>query len=158
MSLGAPAPAAEAVLAQVERLRDLQWRHGCDDWLHHDLSIPQLRVLLALHQVGATPMSRVAEALGVGPPPIRALIDRLESRGLVTRARGDQDRRVVAVSLTEAGDRLIGDIGGLHRASARALLRRLTPAELEGLRVGLAGISRVLGLASEPGAALPHPV
>ncbi len=39
-------------------------------------------------------------------PDITRLVDRMEGRGLVTRTRSQEDRRVVLVSLTEKGRRL----------------------------------------------------
>ncbi|HVA22606.1 MAG TPA: MarR family transcriptional regulator [Candidatus Micrarchaeia archaeon] len=137
-------PEVEVVLAQMEVLQDLHWRRGCDEWLRHDLSFAQLRVVMALHRDGAQPMSRVAEALGVGLPSLSALTDRLEAHGLAVRARDGIDRRVVSVSLTDAGDRLAGDVSGVHRSRARTLLAQLAPDELDGLRVALSGIARVL--------------
>lgn len=38
------------------------------------------------------------------------LIDRLERDGLIERERNDNDRRVIYISLTDKGDKLISDL------------------------------------------------
>jgi DNA-binding MarR family transcriptional regulator len=51
---------------------------------------------------GAQPAGAVAEATGLTPAAVTALIDRLEARGLLRRTRSAQDRRKVMVETTGA--------------------------------------------------------
>ncbi len=157
MSRGASSAEVSAVLAQVEILRDHHWQQGCDAWLEHDLSLAQLRVVIALQQLGAQPMSRLAESLGIGLPSLSTLADRLEVRGLIVRTRDGADRRVVTVTPTEAGVRLAADVTGMHRDRARGLLEQLTREELGGLRLGLGGLARVLDPAPSAALAVGRP-
>ncbi len=69
------------------------------------LTYPQYLVMLALWQDGAMAGSDLAARLQLGPSAVTPLIDRLEAAGFVSRSRAT-DRRVVVVSLTEAGRRL----------------------------------------------------
>lgn len=69
------------------------------------LTYPQYLVMLALWQDGAMAGSDLAARLQLGPSAVTPLVDRLEAAGLVSRTRA-RDRRVVVVSLTEAGRRL----------------------------------------------------
>lgn len=48
----------------------------------------------------------LADALAIAPPNLATLLDRLESRGLLTRQRSVDDRRNQHVSLTPQGTRL----------------------------------------------------
>lgn len=75
------------------------------------------------------PLSRreLAERLCCDPSNVTFLVDRLESKRLVTRARTTSDRRVRALALTPAGKkarrRLITTIAG------SPMFRRLTTAQ-----------------------------
>lgn len=57
------------------------------------------------------------------------LINRLEQRGLVTRVRGESDRRQVFIHVTDEGERLLRELSFTHRAELRsagpALVRAL---------------------------------
>jgi len=73
-----------------------------------DLTLPQYRVLSILAE-GSAAASGLAERLAVRRPSITALIDGLETRGLVDRRQEDADRRRVALRLTDAGARIVAD-------------------------------------------------
>jgi long-chain acyl-CoA synthetase len=71
-----------------------------------DLSMPQYRVL-AILAGGSAAASGLAKSLDVRPPSVTALIDGLVARDLVDRRQEDNDRRRVALRITEEGARLI---------------------------------------------------
>lgn len=48
-------------------------------------------------------MSDLATIAGVSQASLTGIVDRLEEHGLVERRRSDEDRRVVAVAITDAG-------------------------------------------------------
>jgi DNA-binding MarR family transcriptional regulator len=72
---------------------------------------------LACREVGCRLISR--------DPDITRLLDRMESRGLIARARETQDRRVVKTRITAEGLRLLGGLDqpvrDLHRRQFRSL-------------------------------------
>jgi DNA-binding MarR family transcriptional regulator len=80
-----------------------------------------------LHLASPLPMTEIAARLGCDNSNVTGLIDRLQARGLVERRPSLEDRRVRLVELTEAGERLRGE-----------MLARLgrSPLELERLSVG----------------------
>ncbi len=61
-------------------------------------------------------------------PDITRLLDRMESRGLITRAREAKDRRVVKTRITADGLRILGDLDDpiqkLHRRQFRGFPAR----------------------------------
>ncbi|MFJ5232194.1 MarR family winged helix-turn-helix transcriptional regulator [Kitasatospora sp. NPDC088391] len=59
--------------------------------------------VLALLRRGPMPMRRIAQTLSCEPSNITGIVDRLESRGFVTREADPQDRRVKLVAATGAG-------------------------------------------------------
>src|SRR5438552_2021568 len=52
----------------------------------------------------------VAGRMVTRDPDVTRLMDRLEERGLITRARGAKDRRVVRAAITEEGLRLLKEL------------------------------------------------
>lgn len=71
------------------------------------LTTPQLIVLEIVAAAGRLAPKDIASRAGVGQATATALVDKLEARGLVTRTRGEQDRRVVWVAATDAGREML---------------------------------------------------
>ena len=90
----------------------------------HDLSLTQLRVLAILRDREPT-MAELATYLGLERSSVSGLIDRAVRRGLVRRASGGQDGRVVRVMLTADGQAFAADmtreIGGLIQPMTNGL-------------------------------------
>ena len=81
---------------------------------------------------------QVVEGLKAAAPMLQnanitLVIDNLEKRGLVHRQRHPEDRRMVVVSLTEAGRELIGQILPQHVSAITDEMSILTPHEQENL-------------------------
>ncbi len=87
-----------------------------------ELTFVQWRVLVLVDQPGGRTVGSVAEALGAKIAGISRLIGRLRARGLVERRRGDDDGRLVHVSLTEAGADLRNRVIERRRAELRSAI------------------------------------
>jgi DNA-binding MarR family transcriptional regulator len=80
----------------------------------------QYNVLRILRDAGTdgTACSDIAERLVRPDPDVTRLLDRLEARGFVTRARNPEDRRVVLARITDAGLAVLekhgAEIAALH--------------------------------------------
>ena len=70
------------------------------------LTHPQYLVMLALWQHRTRTVGQLGEALQLDSATVSPLVKRLESDGLVTRARSTDDERVLIVGLTDAGGAL----------------------------------------------------
>ena len=98
-----------------------------------DLTMPLSDALWQLDPA-LGPLSRreLAERLHCDPSNVTFLVDRLERRRLVSRARAARDRRVTTLALTPAGievrERLLAAVAGssLFSALTRAQQRELT--------------------------------
>jgi DNA-binding MarR family transcriptional regulator len=66
-------------------------------------------------------------------PDITRLLDRMESRGLIERARETQDRRVVRTRITAEGLRLLERLDRPMRELHRSQLRHLPAKQLRQL-------------------------
>ena len=112
-------------------------------WLRGSLSLVHLHVLTVLQVRGTLPMSRLADELDVSVASLTGIIDRMEARGLVERRREPDDRRVILVHQTDAGDAVFGEMAAERRKHLEALFDRMTDEELESFLVGLRALRRV---------------
>jgi DNA-binding MarR family transcriptional regulator len=108
---------------------------------------------LALHMLNGAAGRLSARDLGrechMLASTITGVIDRLESAGNVRRERDQRDRRVVWVTLTDAGRELVDRLPTFSDQMGQ-LLGALSAKELEQMRVSL---RRVLAAAETRGAA-----
>jgi DNA-binding MarR family transcriptional regulator len=75
-------------------------------------------------------------------PDITRLLDRLEKRGLVTRARSANDRRVVVATLTEEGVKLLKSLDGPVIKTHLSQFAGLTQSELVDIVRLMDGIAK----------------
>jgi DNA-binding MarR family transcriptional regulator len=80
---------------------------------------------LACNEVGCRMISR--------DPDITRLLDRLESRRLIARARGEEDRRVVNTRITAEGLRILKELDGPVQELHLRQLHHLPAKELRQL-------------------------
>jgi MarR family 2-MHQ and catechol resistance regulon transcriptional repressor len=97
------------------------------------LTVSQLGVLDALFYLGPMCQKDLAGKILKSSGNLTLVIDNLEKRGLVQRARQAADRRFVMVSLTQDGRALIERIMPQHVEDIRAALAALSPDEQETL-------------------------
>lgn len=90
------------------------------------VSLVQMRALRALAD-GPSSVRELAALLGNHESTVSRLVDRLQSAGYVERNVGELDRRVVQVTLTAAGRRLL-DSATEHRREVMAALAAAVPA------------------------------
>jgi len=122
-------PNIDAVVHAVSSLWERQ-DSDVPEWAAQELTFGQMRLLFLLSKHGPSPISRVAEWLGVGLSSASGVVDRVERHGLVTRSHRRDDRRVVECDLTDQGRRLIEDIGGMRREMLSEIVEVLSDEEL----------------------------
>jgi DNA-binding MarR family transcriptional regulator len=94
----------------------------------HDLSVTQLRLLGILRD--RTPsMAEIADYLELDRSSVSGLVDRAESRGLVSRRTADHDARVTLVELTSHGLTLGARIAESVSSELDALLASASAAD-----------------------------
>jgi DNA-binding MarR family transcriptional regulator len=69
----------------------------------HDLTYPQFLTLFLLWQQDGRSVSEISDELLLESATVTPLLKRMESKGLLTRARSADDERVVQVFLTKRG-------------------------------------------------------
>ncbi|HLX61928.1 MAG TPA: MarR family transcriptional regulator [Planctomycetota bacterium] len=116
----------EAIL-NVQRTADEFGRALTEALKPMDISPTQYNALRILQGAGPAgwSCSEIAERMVTRDPDITRLIDRLEKRGLVQRARGEKDRRVVTVRITPQGSRVLAELAPMLAGLERKLLGHL---------------------------------
>jgi DNA-binding MarR family transcriptional regulator len=111
-------------------------------WPGGALSLVHLNVMTILSADGDLPMSQLAEALDVSQASATGIVDRMEQRGLVSRQRDEEDRRVTRVHLTDRGRQVIERLGAERRDKLSKLLDQLTDEELQAFLIGSRAMRR----------------
>lgn len=109
----------------------------------HDLSSADFTVIAALRRAGAPytlPQSVLMARLGLTSGTVSVRLNRLETKGVVTRAPSSVDTRGVDVTLTARGLELFDQVAPRHLDNEDVLLSALTEPE----RTQLAGLLRKL--------------
>lgn len=73
----------------------------------YGLSGPQIIVLKTLQASGPRPISEVAREARLSHATVTGILDRLEIKDLVERSPSDEDRRLVCVSMTPKGKKMV---------------------------------------------------
>jgi DNA-binding MarR family transcriptional regulator len=113
--------------------------------LEGEVSLPQLRLLLVLNDLGRSPSSRVAHALGLGASSVTRLADRLFASGHITRGSDPHHRSVVTLELTGHGHRLVARVLQWRHAELERILTRLSPEQRATTAAGLRAFHQVVG-------------
>lgn len=124
----------DAALAVV-RKADYFLQRAADLLKPYGLSATQYNVLRILRGAGKSGASckDIGSKLIARDPDVTRLMDRLETRGLLSRGRDTEDRRVVTHVLTDAGLALVNELDRPVQEMHRATLGRIAPAKLEAL-------------------------
>ena len=77
------------------------------------LTAPQLATLLAVRRLHPITVGALAKSVHLSQATMTGILNRLEKRGLVERARSGNDRRSVVIELTTKGDQLLDDAPSL---------------------------------------------
>jgi DNA-binding MarR family transcriptional regulator len=77
--------------------------------VQYDITAPQLITLLTLVEGGPMSGTLLAQRTHLSPATSNGIVNRLEAKNLVKRTRDRKDRRVVRISVTPQGHRLIAN-------------------------------------------------
>lgn len=133
----------EAYLS-LQRTADLLARGAEEAIKRWGLSATQYNVLRILRGAGRGGLccGEVAERMLTHDPDITRLLDRLEKRGLIVRARESNDRRVITARIAPDGLRILAKLDGPIEVFRRRQLGHLGKRQLR-LLLGLLSAARV---------------
>lgn len=118
--------------------------------LLHDLGLAAGQQFVLMLLWGESPQSQadLTRQLMIEPPTAAKMLSRLEQAGFVARGRSTSDRRVVLVSLTDAGRALEGPVTAVWQRLESVTTSALSPAEQDQLRSLLARVALSLTTAT----------
>ena len=135
------------LIAEIRRLQQqithVMGQYAPGVWMELDLTIAQLKSLFFIEFGGSSNLSQLATALGVTPPSVTGIVERLVEQGLVSRNENPENRRMLLLQVTDKGKALLAKLreSGLGRMSG--ILNQLSTEELTALAQGLAAIARI---------------
>ena len=95
-----------------------------------DVSAAQWIVVLLVGENAASSATGLCEALAYDPGAMTRLLDRLEAKGIVRRARSPEDRRTIQLELTDSGKALYPKIISAMVDVNNSLLRGFSQEEV----------------------------
>lgn len=107
-----------------------------EPWIELGLTIAQLKSLFFIVDKEKTNFKRLAEALGVTPPNITGIVDRLVEQGLVSRTENPDDRRIMVLQATEKGRELLNRLNQKRYDQMVQILGHISAEELNALVTG----------------------
>jgi MarR family transcriptional regulator, organic hydroperoxide resistance regulator len=126
--------------------------HFSEAWMELNLTIVQLKCLFFLDIEGATNQKTIASVLGVTPPNVTGIIDRMVEQRLVTRHAKENNRRMQVITLTPKSKALLSALKTRKDNHMASLLDQIKIEDLEALLRGL----KALRQAEEKAALLNH--
>ena len=101
----------------------------------YGITATQYNVLRILRGAGDAGLSRndVRDRLLTRMPDATRLLDRMEAAGLISRARGETDRRLVTTRLTRRGREMVNELDPVIARLHKSTLGHLTEKQLTTL-------------------------
>ena len=100
----------------------------------------QQRALSTLRRHGSMPQRDMLATMGVSPAALSELLTKLEDKGLITREKSKEDRRVMLIALTPKGSKQAEGIAKAQDAVAAEVFGPLGTAQREQLNEVLKAI------------------
>jgi DNA-binding MarR family transcriptional regulator len=132
--------------------RVVQVVHGYSKRAEHvaGLTGPQLWAIKVLAESAPIMISELARRMYLHPSTVIGILDRLETRGLVKRARSTEDRRVVTVGLTRRGKETVKKVPSVAQGLLLNGLEELSDKDLNMIAKGLELLVGILGAQRMP--------
>ena len=152
---------AALMIPRLLELNALLWPDAPDDtwevWFGLSLTMPQFKLLLLIATGKGFRVGDLAHKLGVTPPTVTTILDRLVEQGLVRREDDPTDRRLVIARLTSKGRDLLLRLKVGTTVDLADCAQAMSPHDLWCLLVGMEALHRAttarkeaLAGASEP--------
>lgn len=109
------------------------------------LTGPQLWAIKVVAEGAPIKVSELARRMYLHAATVVGILDRLESRGLVSRTRSREDRRVVEIDLTEKGKNLVIESPEVAQGLLVRGMEALPEEKLASLAEGLLQLVAILG-------------
>ena len=129
-------------IIKLQQMSHALGQYAPEAWLELDLTIVQLKSLFFIDAEGSTNFRKLARALGVTPPDVTRIVDRLVDQGLVNRRENPEDRRMQILQITKKGKALLTKLRENKTTHLYHILSRLNTQELYMVAQGLRALVR----------------
>jgi DNA-binding MarR family transcriptional regulator len=129
---------ATKLVSRASRLTRLLLRAG-----DRELSRTEAGLLMTLLD-GPRRVSELAESEALAQPTVTQVVERLQQRELVAKARSAEDGRVVLVRITATGRRRLARTQEAYRGLLREAMAALPDDELAGLAAATETLERLI--------------
>ena len=123
----------------IEEISDLMqciahtWKFVPEAWMGLDLTTMQLKSLFYIDFEGSTNFKNLATALGVTPPSVTGIVDRLVDQDLISREENPENRRMQVLKVTDKGKALLEKLMESRRTRVSSMLEGLSLQDLSTL-------------------------
>ncbi len=101
------------------------------------ISAPEARILINLARYGDSHLRRLSRNTSLDASHISKVMPKMERKGLISRSKDTQDKRLVLFSLTEKGREVFGEIWPHANSFARGVRGLFDDDEFKIIRDGL---------------------
>ena len=112
--------------------------------IEKDISLPHFEIMRTLDETGTLHIAEIGERLQIPKPQMTRLIDKMETLEIVERQTDAADRRIINVTLTDKGKKMMEEHKRLIKGSFKDELSCLTNEELQELSVSLRKLRDIL--------------
>ncbi len=133
----------QRILRALRRITHCVEQYSRQLVVDYQITAPQLICLMEIANHGPIIATVISRAVNLSPSTVVGIIDRLEDKGWVKRVRGIEDRRVIDVSATAAGKKLLEQAPSPLQKTLSDALKDLS--ELEQATIALS-LERVVAL------------
>ena len=131
----------DSVILELQRATHATLRLLTTELADLDLTPSEINALGNLADGVARTVSQLGDAVGARPATLIGILDRLERRGLITRAPRPGDRRAVLIALTPDGAEAAARIRQTLRAVEKRALAGLPVDAVQGARAVLRALT-----------------
>ncbi len=154
---------AEAGLPHLDTLKKLRiviraaQRHSA--WIEKQCGVAgaQLWLMQELEELPGLRVGEIADRMAIHQTTVSNLLDALEKRGLVLKARDPEDQRAVKLSLSDQGRKLLESAPKPARGLLPEALQQMAPEQLAQLDRGLQDLLSSIGMLDDSYGLQPMP-
>lgn len=139
----------QAVVTHFRVIYQAIQRHSA--WVEKEcgVSSAQLWAMWVLSQQPGLKVSELSAVMAIHPSTASNMLDKLEKKALIQRTRGERDHRVVRLTLTDAGKKLLTRAPQPAQGALVNALSALSENQLAELNRSLSRLTRLLSNGGE---------
>lgn len=140
------------IIDDIRRVFQVVYEHSKVVERETGLTGSQMWAIKVIGEASSIKPSELARRMYLHPATVVGLIDRLVKKGLVSRSRSEEDRRIVEICLTESGKGLLAQSPEVTQGILAKGLENLTEEKIVVVADGLQELVKILGAEELP----PH--